>query len=437
MPKFHLCNSIKTAAAVWMLLLAGCGAPTAEPEAQTVAPVQVAVVKRASIHRIVKAQGILYAHNQASVTPKISAPISEFYVNRGSHVHKGQLLAVLENRDLTAAVVDAKGQLDQSEAAFHSITAGTLPQELTKAQAEVQAAKEALGAAQKVLESRKSLLDQGAIPRRQVDEANVAYIQARGAYDVAAKHLSSLEQVGRESDTRQAQAQLEAARGRHQGAQAQLEYSKIYSPIDGVVAERPLYAGEMSSAGTPLLTVMDVSRVVARANVPAEQIKYLKVGNPATITSVDASGELNGKVSVVSPALNPNSTTAEVWVEALNTGESMKPGSSVHVSIMSQTVEDATVIPQAAILPSETITAMVMVVGTDSLAHQRAIEAGIREGDRVQVLKGLDPGELVIVVGGFGLEDKTMVKVEKSENKSDEKTGEKADEKTKKKTEKQ
>lgn len=419
----------KTVAAVWILLLAaGCSQQPSQ-ENTPAAPVQTAEARRDSIHRFVKSRGILHAYNQSSVTPKISAAVTEFYVNRGAHVRKGQLLAVLESRDLAAAVADAKGQLDQAEANFRGTTAASLPEELTKAQADVASAREALDAAQRVLESRKSLADQGALARRQVDEANVAFVQARSQYEVALKHLNALDQVGRDANTKQAQALVEAARGRLQAAQAQLEYAKILSPIDGVIADRPLYPGEMSAAGAPLLTVMDISRVIARANVPSDQLRFIKTGDPATIYSPDDPGEAEGKVTVVSPALDPSSTTAEVWVEAQNPGGRMKPGSSVQVSILAGTVADAVVIPKAAILPGEAQAPFVMVVGADSVAQQRIVEIGIQENDRVQVVKGLDPGEQVVVVGGLGLEDKARVVVEKPE----EKTGEKPEKKTDKK----
>lgn len=436
MPNYHAQIRIKTAAALWILFLAAGCSQNETKEAEPVAPVQTAPVQRSSIQRIIKAQGILHPIDQASVIPKINAPVREFYVNRGSHVRKGELLAVLESRDLAAAALESKGLVDQAEAAFRSTTGASLPEEITKAQTDVQSAKEALDAAQKLLESRKALLEQGALPRRLVDEANVAYVQARSLYQVAQKHLDALEKIGRDAVTRQAQAQLDAAKGHNQGAEVQLEYAKIISPIDGVITDRPLYAGEMAGPGAPLLTVMDVSRVVARANVPAEQLMFLKVGVAATITGQDASAELHGKVTVVSPALDPNSTTAEVWVEAQNPGERFKPGSSVQVSILAETVEDAIVIPLAAILPAQEGETTVMVVGSDSLAHEKKIETGIREADKVQVLKGLVPGEQVIVVGGLGLEDKAKVRVEKPGEKTDEKSGDKADEKTGKKTDK-
>jgi HlyD family secretion protein len=427
MPNYHARSRIRTIATLWILVLAS-GCSQEEPqEAESIAPVQTAPVQRASIQRVIRVRGILHARDQATVTPKISAPIRELYVNRGDHVRKGQLLALLESRDLAAAAVESKALYDQAEASYRNTTAASLPEEMAKAQAEVQSAKEALGATQKLYESRKELLQQGALARRSLDEANVAYVQARNQYDMAVRHLEVLEKIGKEAETQQSQAQLDAARGRHQAAQAQLEYSKITSPIAGVIAERPLYAGEMAGAGVPMLTVMDISRIVARANVPSEQLPFIKVGDPASITAADGSTEVRGKVIVVSPALDVNSTTAEVWVETPNPGERLRPGLSVQVSIVAETVQDALVIPLAAILPLHEGSVAVMVVGSDSLAHERQIEIGIREADKVQVLQGLEPGEQVIVVGGLGLEDKAKVRIEKAGADTDNNTDGKAD----------
>jgi HlyD family secretion protein len=411
-------NAHKTtpAAAAWcVLLLAGACAPGQAPETEEVVPVQTAAVQRAPIERIIEAQAILHPVDQASIMPKISAPVRAFHVNRGDHVRRGQLLAVLENRDLAAAAVEAKGTLDEAESNYRSTTAVSLPVDLAKAQTEVQSTKEALDAAKKLYDSRKSLLDEGALPRRQLDEASVAYIQARSQYEVAVQHLETLQKFGKEEQIKVAQALVEAARGRKEGADAQLEYTQITSPIDGVITDRPLYAGEMASLGAPLLTVMDIAHVIARANVPVEQLHFLKVGDPAAISALDSSEEIQGKVTVVSPALDPNSTTAEVWVLAPNPGERLKPGSSVHVAIRAETVQDAVVIPQVAILPAQDGTSMVLVVGSDSLAHEHKVVTGIRAGDRVQVLEGVTPGEQVITVGGFGLQDKTKVSIEKNE----------------------
>lgn len=396
---------------VLLLVLAGCGKEE-QKEAEPVVPVQVTAVRMDSIRRIVQADGILYPRNQASVVPKISAPVRKFYVNRGDHVRQGQLLAVLENRDLAAAAEESKGQYDQAEANYRSTTAASVPEEVIKAQTDVQAYKEALDAAGKVLENREKLYKEGALARKLLDDAQVAFVQARSQYETARQHLDALQKVGKDAQIKTASAQVEAAKAHYQGAEAQLSYSEIRSPITGVIADRAIYEGEMASAGSPMLTIMDTSRVVARVNIPQNQAGYMRVGAAATM-SQSGSGDVAGKVTVVSPAVDPNSTTVQVWVETPNPGDALKPGVTVHVSIVAETIANAMVVPATALLPAPDGGTQAVVVGSGSVAHTRKIDTGVREADKVQVLKGLQAGEQVVTVGGLGLEDGTKVKVEK------------------------
>ena len=179
-------------------------------------------------------------------------------------------------------------------------------------------------------------------------------------------------------------------------------------------------AGEMASAGAPLLTVVDISRVVARTNVPLEQAGYVKTGAPATIMPADGSPPVSGTVTVVSPAADPGSTTVQVWVQADNPGERLKPGTAVRVSIVSATLPDAVVVPVAALLPSSEGVAVVSV-GADMVAHQKAVKTGVRDGDKVQIVDGVSAGERLVIVGGVGLEDGAKVKIEKPAEKAEEK----------------
>ncbi|MGO4884168.1 MAG: efflux RND transporter periplasmic adaptor subunit [Bryobacteraceae bacterium] len=362
---------------------------------------------------MIEADGILYPRNQASVVPKISAPVKTFYVNRGDHVREGQLLALLENRDLAAATQESKGQYEQAEANYRSTASAAVPEEVMKAQTDVQADKEAMDAAKKVYESRQQLFQEGALARKLVDDAQVAYVQARSQYEAAQQHLEALQSVGKQEQIKSAAAQVDTAKAHYQGSEALLSYSEVRSPMAGVIADRPVYPGEMATAGSPLLTVMDNSRVVSRANVPQGQAGYLKVGDTATVRQADATEEVTGKVTVVSPAVDPNSTTVQVWVETPNPGEKLKPGVSVHVTIVASTIPNALTIPVAAMLPAEEGGTQAMVVGGDGVAHVRKIQTGVRDGDKVQVLSGLKAGEQVITVGGLGLEDGAKVRVEK------------------------
>ncbi|PWU00858.1 MAG: efflux RND transporter periplasmic adaptor subunit [Terriglobia bacterium] len=404
-----------------LAILTGCSKKSDEGEkAEAPAPVQVTSVTQETIRRVVEADGVLFPQNQASVVPKISAPVQRFMVNRGDRVRAGQVLATLENRDLAASVAESRGQLAQAESNYRNTASATVPEEVTKAQTDVQAAQQTMEAAQKLLENRQNLLKEGAIARKLVDDAQVAYVQAKSQFDAAQEHLRALQSVGKEEQVKTAQAQVETARGHLQSAEAQVGYSEVRSPIDGVIADRPLYAGEMASAGTPLLTVMDVSRVVARVNVPQSQASAIAAGQTATISQTGDSQKLEGKVTIVSPATDPNSTTIQVWVMADNPGGRFKPGAAVHAAIVTQTIRNASVVPASAILPGEEGGTAVLTVSPDSTAHLRPVETGVRYGDKVQIINGVNPGDEVVVVGGLGVEDKAKVKIVGAEEKEDE-----------------
>jgi HlyD family secretion protein len=259
--------------------------------------------------------------------------------------------------------------------------------------------------------NREKLLEQGALARKLVDDAQVTYAQAHGALLSAQEHLHALQAVGKEAQIKTAASQVEAARSHLQSTEAQVSYSRIVSPISGVVADRPLYAGEMATPGSPVVTVMDISKIIARANVPQNQSASVRIGQPATITQVDTNQTVEGKVTVVSPATDPNSTTIQVWVQADNPGELLKPGTSVHVTIMTEVIKATPVVPITAILPGEEGGTACLVITADNIAHRRPVRLGVREGDKVQILNGVRPGEEVVTVGGIGLDDKAKVKV--------------------------
>jgi len=348
---------------------------------------------------------------QANITPKISAPVAKFLVQRGDHVHEGQILALLEDRDLVAAAQESKQLYEQAEAAYENMSAATMPDDLTKAKADVLSARETLDAARKVYDNRQSLFREGALAQKMVDDAKVALVTAQSQFDTAQQHLKSLETIGRTEQIKGAQAQMAASKAHYESSQAQASYGEVRSPMNGVVSDRPLNVGEMASSGSALISIVDLSTVVARASVPVHEATLLSVGKPATITS--GTIEVPGKISVVSPAVDPNTTTVQVWVEAQNSGEHLKLGSTVKIEMDAGAVRDAIVIPVSALLSSDEGGEKVMVAGSDGLAHERPVTVGIRSGDEVQISKGLKPGEQVITQGALGLDDKAKIQITK------------------------
>lgn len=401
--------------AIWapLVLAAAFGLPacsskeSAQPE--PVVAVQTATVQQKPIQQVISASALLYPLDQATIVPKITAPIKKFYVSRGDHVHEGELLAVLENKDLSAAVVENQGAYDQAQATYITSTKVSLPAAIQTAQLNVEATKQAMHADQLVYQSRLKLYQSGAISRNLMDQSHVTYVQSRNAYQIAVANLKALQAVGKQQQLKSAEGQLTSVKGRLLAAQAQYGYSEIRSPIDGVVTDRPLYEGEMASAGTPLITIMNLSHVVAREHISPAQAAQLRVGDPATILPGGEQPGMPGKVTVVSPALDPSSTTVQVWVDAPNPEGKLKAGSTVNVKAVAKTVNDALVIPSSAVLTASDGSTSVMLLGSDGRAHQTSVKTGIREGDEVQVVSGLSAGQRVITEGAYGLPDGTKV----------------------------
>ncbi len=394
------------------IALSAC-AKKEEEKPTPIAPVQVAPVGSGSIRRLITAEGVLQPADQSIVVPKITAPIQKFYVNRGDHVKAGQLVASLENRDLAASADAAKGQLDQAEANLSATSNATVPDQVTKAQTDVDAAKEQLDAAQKVVTNRTALVQEGALAQKLLDDANVALAQAQAQYRTAVEHLRTLNTAGKDAQINGARAQVASARSTMQTAQAQLAYTEVRALISGVVADRPLFPGDVAQPGTPMMTIMDISTIKAVVNVPQNQASAVKPGQLALIKVGDADEDIPAKVSVVSPATDPSSTTIQVWVAVANPGERLKPGTNVHVTIVTEVLTNVTVVPATAVLPSDEGGLIVDTVGADSTIHQKKVEVGVREPDKVQILSGVSPGDQIVVVGGVGLDDNAKVRIVK------------------------
>ena len=168
---------------IWLVALAmaislvatGCG--KGEKEEAPEVSVQAVPAATADISRVVNTEGIIFPVAQSAITPKISAPVKKFYVVRGQKVRQGQLLATLENRDLSAAALDNKGAYQQAAAAYSTSMGATLPEENAKAELDVQTAQQELDAQQKLYSSREDLFKQGALPRNDLDAAAVCTLR--------------------------------------------------------------------------------------------------------------------------------------------------------------------------------------------------------------------------------------------------------------------
>lgn len=400
-------------ACIPLAFTAGC---KKQAPAETQVAVQAEHPELATISEHIASSAVLAPVAQAAIAPRISAPVKKFYVQRGERVKAGELLATLDNSDLKAAALDSQGSYEAAQAAYATAVKAQVPEDELKAESDVAQAQANFNLNQSIVNSRKQLFAEGAIPGRDLDTAEAALVQAQAAYDAAKKHLEALKSVTRAATIQAAQGQLTSAKGRYEGAEAQVGYSEIRSPIDGVVTERPLYAGETAPAGTPLITVMETRTLLAKLHIAESQAQQLHLGGDADISVPGVEAPVPAKVSMISPALDPGSATVEIWLTVNNKSGALKVGTPVQCSIVGKTVAHTLTIPLSAVLTAEDGGKSVMVVAADGTAQPKKVTLGINNGEDVQVLSGLTPSDEVITVGSYGLDPGTPVKVGAAEN---------------------
>jgi HlyD family secretion protein len=198
-----------------------------------------------------------------------------------------------------------------------------------------------------------------------------------------------------------------------------VSYTEIRSPINGVVTDRPLYAGETPAAGSPLITVMDTSSLLAKAHIAQTLAQQMKLGDEASLAVPGVADAVPAKVTLISPALDPGSTTIEIWLKADNKKGALKVGTPVKVLITGRTVKNALKLPVSSILTAEDGSKSVMVIGSDSTAQKKTVQTGIQDGDDIQITQGLTTSDMVITTGAYGLDKGTKVKIGKADEDED------------------
>lgn len=394
----------------------GCGKPAPEDTPAVLVSVQVAHPEHGAISEHILSDAVLSPLAQAALSPRISAPVRRFYVQRGSRVKEGELLATLENRDLLAAAVDTQGTYTAAEAAYDSTKGAQVPEETQRAQLDAAQARATRDLDASIAAARQKLFDQGAIPGRDLDTAKATLMQAQAAFDIATAHVTALNAVSRKATLQQSEGSLLSAKGKYLGAQAQVSFAEIRSPIAGVVTDRALFAGETVAAGSPLVTVMDTTALLAKVHLAQSAAQQVKQGDAATVTIPGMETPVDARVVLVSPALDPGSTTLEVWVRLENRDGKLKVGTPVHTSVTGTTVKDAMLVPAPALLSAPDGSKYVMLLGLDGAAHKRAVKVGIVDGNSAQIVAGLAVSDTVITDGGYGLDDGTKVKVGAAED---------------------
>lgn len=389
----------------------GAGEPGAQERA-------TAVVEQGDLVIAVSATGTVEPEAEVEVKSKASGEIVEFPYRAGDVVSSGALLCRLDPADEERNVERGRIELAAAEARLAASRAALRVAEADRAQALRDASAAEGEAAARLDEARaraerdERLLRQGVVSAEEAEAGRARLAEARAAAERAS--ASAERARSRDDDVERARQEVQRAHADQQAAQIaleevrkRLEETRIPSPIDGVVTETLVEAGQVISSaisnvggGTTLLKIADLSRLYVLVPVDEVDIGRVRLGQPVRIRP-DAFPDrtLSGEVVQIAPVGKEEQSVVLFDVRASAEGEGallLRPGMTADVEMEVARSEATLWVPRDALGPSgDTL----LVAGAEGRDEERPVTTGLRDGHRVEILSGAAAGEVVVLRG--------------------------------------
>jgi RND family efflux transporter MFP subunit len=345
-------------------------------------PVEFATVKRAPVAEQILVVGNLIGAATVEVVPRANGRLQIVSVKLGDPVRQGQVIARVEDSEIREQVRGAEASYAVAEASIRQREAD-------------------LKLAQTNLDRSRSLVERQLLPQQTFD-------------DVDARHQAAVAQLDL------ARAQFEQAKARLDELKITLTNTQIVAPVDGFIGKRYLDQGAFASTNAPVASVVDIRTVRMVANMVERDMSRVPVGTAANV-EVDAyPGEtFKGRVSRVAPVFDPATRTAEIEIEVPNVGYRLKPGMYSRVQLTVSTRSDAITVPRNALLDLDGKTGVFVAAAAETAEGTRGgsaspsvltakfvpVEVGIRDGEAIEITKGLDTGVRVVTTGASALKN--------------------------------
>lgn len=370
-------------AAIW---LAGCSeAPKEKTTAasQPAVPVSTATAAIETWPAIYEATGTVRARTSAVIAAKVIGYVREVKVQAGDQVREGQLLVILDARDLDVSSRRAEAAREEVRSA------------VPEADGAIAAAKANLDLAQVTFGRMRDLFQEKSISNQEFDEASARLKAAQAGYDMA------------QARRVQMNATLARVDQEVRSTEVTRSYAEVLAPFAGIVVSKGVEPGSLAVPGAPLLTIEREGAYRFEASVEEDHLAFVRVGQPVSVNLDTIDRTLDALVSEIVPAVDAASRTYIVKIDL-----PMLPAirSGVFGRAAFQTASRSLLaIPAGAVLDRGQLQSV--LVADSGVAHTRLITAGQRLKDRVEVLSGLSAGESVIFPVPQGLADGARVEV--------------------------
>lgn len=353
-----------TCLVLFLQIWAGCGQEPNQTRRQDESPgtpVEVVSAETRDMPEVIHAVGSVKAETQVVIRPEINGTIERIHFREGERVNNGDLLFSLDDDEL-------RRRQEASRAAL-------------------KAARVEVANTRRIYDRRKALAAQNVVSEEGFETSGADFLTAS--------------------------AQVQRLEARLEQVNEQLEDTRITAPFSGLAGEVQLDVGDYVGPGQPLLKLTKTDGLEASFRVPERFSSRISTGQPVTIHSEISPGrDFSGKIFFISPDIDPD--TRDILIKARIDGPAdvLRPGGFVAVRLTVDVRRNAVVIPEQALVPTRK--GYLVYVVENRKAHQRNVTIGLRRPGEVEIRKGLEPGQTVVVAGHIELADGDRVDIEES-----------------------
>ena len=358
---------------------AAAATPDGQAKAEEPTPVRTVAATRGTVDAAVSATANLRALRNVTILSRSEGVVQRVAVEEGEFVRSGQLLCQLDDRELQVDLELARQRLAQTRVQLES----------------AQIIREKLQS-QVAAKSSELKRNEEALAEGLVSDTDVALVRNQLAE-------FTHDERSQEASVRENKFRVEELEAEIEKVELQIAHAKVTAPFTGTIVKRSIDLGQSVRASDELFNLAAFSPLYADVFLSEADSRAVKPGQVASITLDISQAAVAGRIVRVSPVVDGETGTVKVTAEIQSPTAQFRPGAFVRVSIKTDTVQDAVLIPKSAVIERDGET-FVFVTDKD-IAHRKTVQLGYADGASVEVRAGVGQGEMVVVAGQGSLEE--------------------------------
>jgi multidrug efflux pump subunit AcrA (membrane-fusion protein) len=384
--------------------------PINKQGSEKVLSVRVSQAQKGSLANYITLAGEVKADRSVNILPKTSEEVKKVYVEVGDRVKQGDKLVALDNSSALIQVEQAKASLQIAQANLEETLNGAKEEEILQLEAELASAKAAYQQAQKNYQRQKDLFEQRVVSSQTLEEAENDYITAKSQYQSAKYSLKLTKDGATQEEIKALKGAVTQGEASLKAAKLDLSNTLITAPIDGIVSSVDIEKGEVVFTNSEIMTISNIDTVKLITYISQSNINKIKIGEEVQVDFKVLQKSFIGEIKNISPVADSTKKSYPVEISINNQNNIIKAGMYAKVTLQTDQVKEAIIIPQNAVLTEDNGNKYVYIVEND-IAIKSNVKIALSTKSEVAILEGLKIGNQVVITGVDNLTEGSKVKI--------------------------